>query len=101
MIDEIIDIAIREDIGEGDHTALACIPASATGTAALLVKEDGILAGVELAKRILKRYDDTIVFNPLILDGAEVKKEMSLLPSKGNLVRYYPLKGWCLILCSA
>lgn len=74
MIDEIIDIAIREDIGEGDHTALACIPASATGKAVLLVKEDGVLAGVELAKRIINKYDDSIKFNAHLLDGTKVKE---------------------------
>ncbi|MCC5923038.1 MAG: carboxylating nicotinate-nucleotide diphosphorylase [Crocinitomicaceae bacterium] len=84
MIDEIIDIAIREDIGEGDHTAMACIPPTATGTAALLVKEDGVLAGVELAKRIIKKYDRSLVFHALILDGAKVKKGDIAFTIAGN-----------------
>ena len=51
--DELIDLWFREDIGEGDHTSLSTIPESALGSAALLVKEDGVIAGVEMAKRIL------------------------------------------------
>ena len=59
-IDEIIDEALREDIGDGDHTADACIPAEARGKAKLLVKEDGVIAGVELAQRIFSRFDQNL-----------------------------------------
>ena len=52
-IDQLIEIAIKEDIGDGDHTSLACIPNTAKGKAHLLVKENGIIAGVELAEKIL------------------------------------------------
>lgn len=74
MIYDIIDNALREDIGDGDHSSLACVPENATGKATLFVKDDGILAGVELAEMIFKRYDPTLKLEILIQDGAIVKK---------------------------
>lgn len=74
MIYEIIDNALREDIGDGDHSSLACVPENATGKATLFVKDDGILAGVELAEMIFKRYDPNLKMEILIQDGAVVKK---------------------------
>lgn len=71
---EIVDFALKEDIGDGDHTSLATIPVGATGRAKLLVKDDGILAGVELAKLIFRRVDDTLNIDVLIEDGQAVKK---------------------------
>jgi len=71
---EIVDIALKEDIGDGDHTSLATIPSDATGSAKLLVKDDGILAGVELAKMIFRRVDPMLKMDVLIEDGAAVKK---------------------------
>jgi nicotinate-nucleotide pyrophosphorylase (carboxylating) len=73
-IDEIIIKALREDIGEGDHTSLSTIPASATGIARLLVKEDGILAGVEIARKVFNHTDDRILFDEYISDGSRIKK---------------------------
>ncbi len=70
----LIDQALAEDVGDGDHSALACIPASAQGKAHLLVKEDGILAGVELAELIFKKVDPSFVLNVLLPDGSRVKK---------------------------
>lgn len=74
MIDEIIDNALREDIGDGDHSSLACVPESAIGKATLLVKDDGILAGVELAEMIFKRYDSSLQIDVFLPDGSTVKK---------------------------
>ena len=74
MIYEIIDNALREDIGDGDHSSLACVPENATGIATLFVKDDGILAGVELAEMIFKRYDPNVKMEILIQDGTVVKK---------------------------
>lgn len=74
MINEIIDNALREDIGEGDHSTLACVPENAVGKAQLIIKEDGILAGVELATRIFNRYDPTLKVDVFIQDGSPVKK---------------------------
>lgn len=72
-INDLIDIAIKEDIGDGDHTSLSCIPSEAKGKAHLLVKEDGILAGVDLAKTIFHKIDNTIVFEQFLNDGDKVK----------------------------
>lgn len=73
MIQEIIQNALREDIGEGDHSALACIPADAKGFAKLLVKDTGIIAGVELAEMICKAVDSDLQFETFIKDGSAVK----------------------------
>jgi nicotinate-nucleotide pyrophosphorylase (carboxylating) len=68
-----IQNAIREDVGDGDHSSLACIPATATGKAKLLVKEDGIIAGVAFAKMILDYVDPNLKMEIFIEDGAAVK----------------------------
>lgn len=73
MIDEIIDNALREDIGDGDHSTLACVREDAKGEAKLLIKEDGILAGVELAERIFNRFDPELKFTAFLKDGDKVK----------------------------
>ena len=72
-IKEFVRLAIEEDIKEGDHSALACIPDGAIGKAKLLVKEDGIIAGIKIAKQIFKEFDSSIQFEQLIEDGTEVK----------------------------
>ena len=72
-LDIIISNAIREDVGDGDHSSLACIPKEAKGKAKLLVKEDGIIAGVEMAKRIFKYVDADLNVEILINDGETVK----------------------------
>lgn len=74
LIDRLIDLAFAEDIGDGDHTTLSSIPADAMGKNMLLIKEDGVLAGVEMAKRIFARFDKDLQVEVLIEDGAEVKK---------------------------
>lgn len=73
LIDELIKLAFAEDIGEGDHTTLCCIPAEAEGAQKLLVKEAGVLAGVEIARRIFNTFDPTLKMEVFIHDGAEVK----------------------------
>lgn len=70
----IIQNGIREDVGEGDHSSLACIPATATGKAKLLVKEDGVIAGVAFAKMILEYVDPILQMETFIADGTPVKK---------------------------
>lgn len=72
-LDLIIKNAIREDVGDGDHSSLACIPASANGKAMLLVKDKGIIAGVEFAKKVFQYVDSNLVIEELIKDGASVK----------------------------
>ena len=72
-IDLIIANAIREDVGDGDHTSLSCIPENATGKAKLLVKDDGILAGVEFAKHVFAYVDKDLKIETLLEDGSVVK----------------------------
>ncbi|OYU81851.1 MAG: nicotinate-nucleotide diphosphorylase (carboxylating) [Flavobacterium sp. BFFFF1] len=69
----IIENAIREDVGPGDYSSLACIPASATGKAKLLVKQDGIIAGVAFAKMIFHYVDPSLAIDVFIEDGQPVK----------------------------
>jgi nicotinate-nucleotide pyrophosphorylase (carboxylating) len=71
--DEIILQALREDIGEGDHTSLSTIPANAFGRARLLVKENGVLAGVDIARKVFYHTDERIKMEQFIQDGARVK----------------------------
>ena len=73
MIDQIIKNAFAEDIGDGDHSSLSCVPENAVGKAKLIVKDDGIIAGVELAEKIFKSYDPNLKVNVFIKDGEQVK----------------------------
>jgi nicotinate-nucleotide pyrophosphorylase (carboxylating) len=73
LIESLLNNAFAEDIGDGDHTTLCCIPASAKGKAKLLVKEPGILAGVEIAKKVFHKFDPELKMEVFINDGAEVK----------------------------
>ncbi len=72
--DKLIDLSFAEDIGDGDHTTLCCIPEDAMGKSQLLIKEEGILAGVEVAKRVFARFDPTMQVEVLMEDGTHVKK---------------------------
>ena len=71
--DKLIDIAIAEDIGDGDHSSLSCIPASAQGEVKLMLKDTGIIAGIEIARRIYNRIDPQVIFTPFLSDGISVK----------------------------
>ena len=72
LIDKLIDLAFAEDIGDGDHTTLSCIPETAIGKSKLLIKEKGVLAGIEVAKEIFNRFDPTMKVEVFIQDGTEV-----------------------------
>ena len=74
LVDRLIDLSFAEDIGDGDHTTLCCIPEDAMGKSKLLIKEDGILAGVEIAKEVFHRFDPTMQVEVLMGDGTKVKK---------------------------
>lgn len=74
LIDELLELAFSEDIGDGDHTTLATIPADAMGKSQLIIKEDGILAGVEMAEKVLHKVDPTIKIEVFKHDGDAVKK---------------------------
>ena len=71
--DKLIELAFAEDIGDGDHTTLCCIPDDAMGKSHLLIKENGILAGVEMAKKVFDKFDSTLKVEVLINDGTPVK----------------------------
>lgn len=73
LIDELIALSFAEDIGDGDHTTLSCIPADAMGKQRLIIKEEGIIAGVEMARRIFHRFDPEMKMEVYINDGAHVK----------------------------
>jgi nicotinate-nucleotide pyrophosphorylase (carboxylating) len=71
--EQLISLWFAEDIGDGDHTTLSCIPASAMGKSQLIVKENGVLAGVEVAREIFRAFDPELKMTVFIVDGAEVK----------------------------
>lgn len=70
---QLISLWFAEDIGDGDHTTLSCIPASALGSSQLIIKEDGILAGVEVAREIFRAFDPSLKMTAYIQDGSVVK----------------------------
>ncbi|MDE6740905.1 MAG: carboxylating nicotinate-nucleotide diphosphorylase [Muribaculaceae bacterium] len=72
LIDTLLDLAFAEDLGDGDHTTLSTIPADAMGRSRLLIKEKGILAGVEIAEKVLHKVDPSIKLEVFIKDGSEV-----------------------------
>lgn len=72
--DLLIDLSFSEDIGDGDHTTLCCIPDDAMGKSQLIIKEDGILAGIRIAKEVFHRFDASMQVQVLIEDGSHVKK---------------------------
>lgn len=74
LIIKAIENALKEDIGDGDHSSLACIPKSTIGKAKLLVKDKGILAGVEIAKLVFSIFDKSIEFNQFLNDGDQINK---------------------------
>lgn len=73
LIDELLDLAFAEDVGDGDHTTLSTIPAEARGKSRLLIKEEGILSGVEVARKVLAKVDPELKMEVLITDGSDVK----------------------------
>lgn len=73
LIDQLIELAFAEDIGDGDHTTLSTIPASEYGASQLIVKEEGILAGVEIARKVFDKFDPNLEMTVFIEDGAKVK----------------------------
>ena len=85
LIDELLDLAFAEDLGDGDHTTLSTIPADAMGRSRLIIKEDGILSGVEIAEKVLHKVDPSIKMEVMIGDGAEVKKGDIAFTAEGSV----------------
>ena len=73
LIDDLLDLSFAEDIGDGDHTTLSTIPADAMGRQHLLVKEEGILAGVDIARRVFEKFDPSLKMTVMIPDGSHVR----------------------------
>lgn len=73
LVNQLINLAISEDIGDGDHSSLSCIPPEAIGRAKLLVKQDGIIAGIEVAKQIFYAIDPAFIIDQKLNDGDAVK----------------------------
>ncbi len=73
LIDDLLDLAIAEDVGDGDATTLSTIPADAMGAQRLIVKEEGILAGVDVARKVFQKFDPSLKMTVYIEDGARVK----------------------------
>ncbi len=91
IIKKLIKQALAEDIGDGDHTSHATIPEAAQGTMKLLVKEDGVIAGVDIARLVFQEVDERIVMDIIIKDGTHVKK--------GDVVFY--ISGRCISMLTA
>ena len=72
FVDELIELCIKEDIGDGDHTSLACIPADEHGRMRLLCKQEGTIAGIEIAQLVLQRLDPEMKFEQVLRDGDRV-----------------------------
>ena len=82
--DKLIELAFSEDIGDGDHTTLCCIPADAKGESRLLIKEEGVLAGVDVAKRVFHHFDPELQVEVYVEDGAHVKPGDIVMSVKGR-----------------
>lgn len=85
LIDKLIELAIAEDIGDGDHSSLSCIPANAQGEVKLMLKQSGIIAGVGVAQMIYTKIDSEVKFNQLINDGKSVNSGDFAFTAKGRV----------------
>lgn len=84
FINSLIDLAIAEDIGDGDHSSLSCIPLNASGAVQLKMKQAGVLAGVEIARMVYHKLDSTILFEPYKTDGQELSIGNIVFRAEGN-----------------
>lgn len=109
-LNDLIKLAIAEDIGEGDHSSMSCIPEDATGKAHLLVKEQGILSGVDVARMIFNQIDLSLEMEVLLEDGARIKNGdiafivsgnvLSILKSERLVLNFMqPMSGIATITC--
>ena len=83
LIDELLDLSFAEDVGDGDHTTLSTIPADAMGRSRLIIKEDGVLSGVEVAEKVLHKVDPSIKIDVMIKDGSDVRKGDVVFTAEG------------------
>ncbi len=82
--EKLLDLAFSEDIGDGDHTTLCCIPADAIGESKLMIKQEGIFAGVEIAKKVFHRFDPELIVDVYIEEGAHVMPGDIVMSVKGR-----------------
>jgi nicotinate-nucleotide pyrophosphorylase (carboxylating) len=85
LIDELLDLAFAEDVGDGDHTTLSTIPADAKGKSRLLIKEEGILSGVEVARKVLAKVDPDLKMEVFMHDGDRVKPGDVAFTAEGSV----------------
>ncbi len=85
LIEELIDLALKEDIGDGDHSSLACISDTAKGSVQLLAKEAGIIAGIGIAKIIFLKLDSSAKFEPQMIDGSKINPGDIVFLVKANI----------------
>ncbi|NBC83385.1 MAG: nicotinate-nucleotide diphosphorylase (carboxylating), partial [Bacteroidetes bacterium] len=85
-LDSFLNLAIREDLGDGDHTSLATIPENTMGKARLLIKENGVLAGVDIASKIFRKIDPSLAIEIKIQDGAVIENGNEVLYVNGNVL---------------
>ena len=83
-LDELIRMALREDVGDGDHSTLACIPPTATGTAKMVAKQEGVLCGTEVGKRVFQLVDSSLEVTLLKRDGSPVAKGDVVMTVEGH-----------------
>ena len=95
LIDRLIDLSFAEDIGDGDHTTLSCIPADAMGKSKLLIKEEGILAGIEVAKEVFHRFDPEMKVEVFIEDGTHVKPGDVAMDRTTDAEHYAAYEWYC------
>jgi nicotinate-nucleotide pyrophosphorylase (carboxylating) len=83
ILDELIQLALREDVGDGDHSTLACVPYEFKGKAKMLAKAEGIVCGIDVAKRVFELVDPNTVVTPFLADGDKIKKGDLILTVEG------------------
>lgn len=86
FVEELIELCIKEDIGDGDHTSLCCIPSNERGSMQLLCKQEGVIAGIEIAQMVLNRLDPEMEFTQLLEDGVRVKPGDVAFKVKGAMI---------------
>ena len=94
QLEHLIKNALREDIGDGDHSTISCIDAGAKGKAILKIKEGGILAGMEVAEAIFKYAEPGIVFTAHKKDGDKCNPAKRLLKFMPKFIQYFPANAW-------
>lgn len=86
QFEEFLNIAIKEDLGDGDHTSLATIPADHIGKTKLLVKENGIIAGISIARMVFEKLDPSVIFTQILNDGDQVKVGDIIFYAEGKTI---------------